>query len=443
MIDKFDSVAIHSTMFLGRSSFHFPSFRLILLGSFFSFLLFFFYSTPLSPKLRHQSSCSPRDYADGKWVFYPRTNANKMTAPDDAIRFSGFQGCASSREFFWHLASDRENQWDRFPAAHSWQWSPGPDCKGMSVFHPQALLKHLVEDGGWLLVGDSVTENHFFSLSCILYPHVLGYPDYSSPAHFDRAQIQHLYLNPDSPLVNSLHPPAGFNITQTPLVSFRRVDLLLTQKELIAMYHTANPDAPKDFEMFSDEATWTLSPSVYLEQFTAPLPESNYRTMVVSTAGHWTTNLFRGFWNETKNEDGFGMDRLIEFFEAAMSQWANEVQTTLQEHERAGNGKRRAVVRAYLPGHEDCHDHRIPWIEIQPFVWNWWNWANIKDFNKVFEKVLSARRLYPDVHFLPIDRPGRLRPDAHASGDCLHIMTGAGVLEGWSEYIWHFVKREV
>ena len=50
---------------------------------------------------------------------------------------------------------------------------------------------------------------------------------------------------------------------------------------------------------------------------------------------------------------------------------------------------------------------------------------------------------YPSLHFLPIDRPALLRPDAHASGDCLHFMTGAGVLEGWTQYVWHFVRYEI
>jgi len=67
---------------------------------------------------------------------------------------------------------------------------------------------------------------------------------------------------------------------------------------------------------------------------------------------------------------------------------------------------------------------------------------------------------YPDVHFLAIERPARLRPDAvslfdpfisfiylsftqHATGDCLHIMAGAGVLEGWTHYIWHYVSKEL
>ena len=58
------------------------------------------------------------------------------------------------------------------------------------------------------------------------------------------------------------------------------------------------------------------------------------------------------------------------------------------------------------------------------------------------QAVLDSRK-YPDIHFLPIDRPALLRPDAHSAGDCLHIMSGAGVLEGWTQYIWHYVTVEL
>jgi len=275
----------------------------------------------------------------------------------------------------------------------------------------------------------------------MLYPHVLGSPNYTENPYFDRAWPQHLHLDPHSPIVHRLKFPRGFNISTTPLVSFRRVDLLFSQQELVDIYHSANPDAPSNFKLFSHEAVWTLSPSEYMDIFTAPLPQANYHTMIVSTAGHWTTTMFSGFRDESKSSKGYGIDGVLKLFETAMPRWAQEVQSILDR--TAGNNKRRVVIRAYLPGHEDCHDHREPWTKVKPFVWNWFNWGNIWEFNQIFERVLSPRNLYPDIHFLPIDRPARLRPDAHAAGDCLHIMTGAGVLEGWTEYIWHFITREV
>ena len=125
----------------------------------------------------------------------------------------------------------------------------------------------------------------------------------------------------------------------------------------------------------------------YLEIFQKPLPEGNYGTLVISTAGHWTTTLLRGFRDESKGENaGFGIDNMFPFFEKAMTKWADTIQDALTtDRGTAGGRSRQVVVRAYLPGHEDCHSHRQPWTEWQPFKWKWYNWAWISDFNKVFE----------------------------------------------------------
>lgn len=221
-----------------------------------------------------------------------------------------------------------------------------------------------------------------------------------------------------------------------------------------------------------------------MPMFTASLPEANYGTLIASTGGHWTTTVFHGFRNESRKDSGYGIEKVLEFFDHAMKKWAADVQEALYADQRLGNGglkaPRRVVVRAYLPGHEDCHNIFEPWTYLHKPNWDWYNWSWIKDFNAIFQvrilagaldlkliyihyqRILSMPR-YPDIFYLPIDNPALLRPDAvglcipygfkkkftyqffsqHASGDCLHIMTGVGVMEGWSHYIWHFVSREL
>ncbi|KAI0369631.1 hypothetical protein BV20DRAFT_945641 [Pilatotrama ljubarskyi] len=394
---------------------------------------------------RPRATCPPRSWASGKWVPKPPpTNRTNFTKSSDAYEFLGFEGCASTREVYWHLAADNDRLWDRFPGVASWQWSPPEDCQVRDL-DPTALVRDLVEQGGWLLVGDSVTENHFFSLSCLLYPHVRATPDYIENPYFDRGWPQNLYLDPSSPLVSKLSFPPGFDIETTPLVTFRRIDLLFEPAALDALYRSLHPDSPlvaQNASLFSDEASWNLAPSEYMKIFTSPLPRGNYATMIVSTGGHWTTTLFAGLKDPELPKDG--IQNVVDFFGEAMEAWAREVQTLLDQAEREERNRRslQVVVRAYLPGHEDCHDHREPLEEYTPGRWGWYNWNQIGDFNRQFEAVLESRK-YPDIHFLPIDRPALLRPDAHSAGDCLHIMTGAGVLEGWTHYIWHYVTVEL
>jgi hypothetical protein len=266
-----------------------------------------------------------------------------------------------------------------------------------------------------------VTENHFFSLSCTLYPHVRATPNYTENPYFDRAWPQNLYLNPGSPLVKTLSLPEGFDVAETPLVTFRRNDLLLTRAELEAlhrakhpeMYENAGSGAGKDgFALFSGEQYWSQSPREYFEWFTAPAP-MRYGTLFTNTGGHWTTSLFAGFHEE--DAEGHGIRPMLDFFGSAMERWAREVQTLMdgerarEERElrervalgRAGRRKgkplrREVVVRAYVPGHEDCHDFGEPWTEFHPeiaFRWKWYNWAWFEDMNAIFKVRRPPRAL--------------------------------------------------
>lgn len=244
-------------------------------------------------------------------------------------------------------------------------------------------------------MADSVTENHFFSLSCILYPHVIATPFYAPGQNWDRGWPQNLYLNPNSPVVNNITFPPKFNITSTPLVTFRRIDILFSKSELNALYHIQHPYFSPNDTLFSEEAVWTKPLHEYLDIFLAPPPKGNYGTMIVSTGGHWTTTLFSYFRDEEKKDSGYGIDGVLDFFELAMQGWAAEVQTALSKEERRlgvkrGRKGKKVVVRAYLPGHEDCHSFRQARKEVQPFVWNWYNWGNIWDFNARFQVCFSG-----------------------------------------------------
>lgn len=355
----------------------FPSFSKRLIGlltlATFLFALSTFYTSTSSLKSSFGLSsilhtCSPADYSDGEWAYSPHTAKSNMTQQEDALTFSGFTGCASSREFFWHLAADKKEQWDRFPGAQSWKWVPGQKCTGLRPLDARELIKDLVEDGGWYLVGDSVMENQFFSLSCILHGHVIATPDYTTGESWDRGWPQNLYLAPTSPLVASINFPVNFDITKTPLITFRRIDILFSKEELIQIHREIQPPGTilEDDSLFGEQAVWTLPFSEYNTEFTAPLPRGNYKTMVVSTAGHWTVETF----SKTSPP---GIDGVLNLFKHAMERWAEKVQAHIKTSDQAAGltwrlgplakkaRRKRVVVRAYLPGHEDCHSFREPW----------------------------------------------------------------------------------
>ncbi|KAG2123765.1 hypothetical protein DEU56DRAFT_983755 [Suillus clintonianus] len=432
--------------------------KFVLLGVFITFVIALYtFSSPYSFRLsewspllslqRQRSSCTPEQWSSGRWVYTPTSDLETLTRPEQALALAGFQGCAADREYRWHLGVDFEEQWGRFPNVSSYKWVPSSQCN-VQPLNGAAMIKDMVENGGWFLIGDSISENHFFSLSCLLYPHVRATPNHTLNAPYDHAWQQNLYLLPTSPIISEITMPEGFSFEHTPLVSFRRVDLLLNGTELDALYHSsafpgglANSDIEnpisiptKAESLFGREPFWSVSPSEYVTAFLDSPPNANYGTLVVSTAGHWTTSTLGAFHDK---------NGILGFFKFAIRAWASEVQDAITEYRKKG-GKRpkQVVVRAYLPGHENCHNIFDPTEDITPWVGVPWNWPWIPDFNTEFQELLSTSPEFPDIFYLPIERPGRLRPDAHVTRDCLHIMSGAGVLEGWSHYIWHFVTRE-
>lgn len=325
-----------------------------------------------------REKCPAEAYAAGSWTpahkFPPGT---KMKEKTDAVAFAGFEGCAADREFFWHLGADRPEQWEnRFPMAYDYDWSPADNCK-IRPFNREALVADLVQKGGWLLIGDSVTENHFFSLSCLLYPHVRATPNYTENPYYERHWQQDLFLLPTSPLIPKLKFPKGFSIENTPLVTFRRVDLLLSRTELEGLYSSIyTPGA--NFSLFSDEALWSLSPYEYVGQFTSE--ENNYQTMIINTAGHWTTTVFQGM--KDSGDKGGGVGNILYFFQHATAMWADLVQKLLKE---SGRDDRQVIVRPYHSGHENCLNIFEPYTYIHEYTNQWYNWNWITEYNDIFQ----------------------------------------------------------
>ncbi|KAJ1300925.1 hypothetical protein OPQ81_003351 [Rhizoctonia solani] len=416
------------------------------------------------------TQCSPAEFSDGAWepkspesyplehflALYPfnasdpdalkKTYAPTPEVTRDPLAPLGFAGCASGRERTWHLGMhddgtpDHPEMWEYVVRGASYDWVPrSTSCRKYNEkVDAEQFVTMLVEQGGWFLVGDSVSEQHFFSMSCLLYPHVRATPDYGpTGGGGPRDWPQNLYLNPSSPLISQLKPPVGFDMERTPLVTFRRVDLLFDKPELDAIHRAMHTNASGDVPdtLFGPEAaeSYNLSPNTYLEQFTQPLPEGNYRNLIVSTAGHWTTGSLPGARDPDDTKAGATNPAVYKTFVEAVRVWTNQVSSALINDSK----ERQVLIRAYLPGHEyDCHKEPGPLTEVREFSQEWYNWSWIGRMNEAFKAAIASKG-NSRIKFLGLDRMALLRPDAHALSDCLHIQVGAGIFEGWSRYIWH------
>lgn len=233
------------------------------------------------------------------------------------------------------------------------------------------------------LPADSITGNHFFSVSCVLGRHARAGPDTEWP--------NHIFLSRDSPLIPALNFPEGFDIDKTPLVSFQRLDVLYDLPELVD-FHKTLYGTPTNFTLFDENVpVYSLSPSYFMPMFTAP--RTNYGSLIVSTAGHWSTLLFHGYYDARTPDTGYGVDGILEFYRHVVKRWVWEIQESLYEDQRRGTrGKfrpRQVVMRSYNPGHEHCHDYTEPWTVVQPYKENLYNWPWIKDFNKITKVSLG------------------------------------------------------
>jgi len=112
-----------------------------------------------SPSSSH--GCTPKAYSSGKWVWAPKTNITEMTSKEQSLLFSGFETCGADGLFWWNLAAANPERFFRFPKAQSYAWEPSSKCQGLEQVNPEALVKHLVEVGGWYIIGG--TFSSFFS----------------------------------------------------------------------------------------------------------------------------------------------------------------------------------------------------------------------------------------------------------------------------------------
>lgn len=108
-----------------------------------------------------------------------------------------------------------------------------------------------------------------FSLSCLLYPHVIHVVAEGHSQDMSRAQD--LMLDPNSPLATSIQFPLHFNLATNPLISFRRADLLHSRPELLKIQASIY-DSRQYPVVFGADKRWTFDRSrdYYFNEFTAP-----------------------------------------------------------------------------------------------------------------------------------------------------------------------------
>lgn len=148
-----------------------PAWKLIALGGSLTFLLTLYTMHPSSAPLKqslygmfnqaplevvHTSTgCTPQQWSAGQWRSIPPRAKPEVTRPEDVLALDGFEGCAADREYYWHLGAEQD-QWSRFPDVASYVWTPPGECNARPL-EKEEMVRDMVEEGGWLLVGGEYT----------------------------------------------------------------------------------------------------------------------------------------------------------------------------------------------------------------------------------------------------------------------------------------------
>lgn len=181
----------------------------------------------------------------------------------------------------------------------------------------------------------------------------------------------------------------------------------LTEIETIFNGGGWRPGPGENTTLFGSEPRWTISVAEYLNDlFFHPLPEANYHALIVNTASHWSLALFSGLPH--------GFTDIMDLFRVIMNNFVYQAGRQLDLHQSDGK-QREVVIRDYLTGADNCHSDETmyggPLKEVPNITTDEMFWAWIPIMNRVVENAV-AERAHPHVTYLPIDRPGRLRPEA-------------------------------
>jgi len=106
---------------------------------------------------KNTSQCHPNDFVSGYWMRRP--TAKPVYTHQDALRSSGILGCASNREYGWHLGLEWGRPNEEFPYREwrgnvsAYDWIPGEGCEAYRRVDRELFVIQLVEEGGWLVLG--------------------------------------------------------------------------------------------------------------------------------------------------------------------------------------------------------------------------------------------------------------------------------------------------
>lgn len=332
--------------------------------------------------------CNTDTYNDGEWVSRsglqglegdeaPNKDLASLAAMtvQDIFNKSGYH-CPEIT--FSHFCGKRKGPSELERAAEIADWVWKPDCE-IRPFDPTAMVHRFIQKGALLIVGDSLSEEQFISLACLLGQHIQMNKQVSEPVTGIKKNpfvSRTLNLRQESPLRRLL--PADDQ--DRDLVVWIRSDLLAQHHDFsIVLPDQDLPDGT--YQPTTQKWTHVLLAARHNSRSKVKL-ENVFAYAILSTGPHWA--LHRWGWDESQTS----------LLLAKYNEMVRQVTSFVVGH--AASRGIKVFIRSSVAGHEKCTTNHFPLVDDPP-IDSLFNWPLFHRFNDYWKVRTSCTRFRPTL----------------------------------------------
>ena len=361
-------------------------------------------------------------YAEGRWVHRPFQSPDSVASLHEQARYKCGQYWSDSRVLEHFLCGHRSKEdLDVTTTIMQWMWVPEMCSLPQSNIQLQHLIKNFLSKAqgtSFVFLGDSIMEEQFISIRCLLGEHV----EKEASNYFVASSNISFTFEKNVLLINTATQRVDDPLRRDLPYSSRGNDSLpptIKSKSYLQDLEKAN---------LEDEKTWENSTQFKSSPSFGHLIRGSNVTLVFSQGSHWHGNL-----------DNYIM-------------MVKDVLKYLQ----ANFGGSRILFRAIGHGHHGC---TTPGIHLEPKTprkpdpqekldvirdMSKYNWRMFPHWNDIWKYEIDALQDHR-IHFMDISPMTQRRADAHVGfrweQDCLHWCL-PGVIDYWNYLLFSIITHE-
>ncbi|KAI8064505.1 GDSL/SGNH-like acyl-esterase family found in Pmr5 and Cas1p-domain-containing protein [Gongronella butleri] len=345
--------------------------------------------------------CTIPQYTQGEWIRTPVRSRNNAHSFELKLDYT----CEHHFHHKCYLRNDKEFM--RAKDIAGWRWQPS-QCDKLE-FDAFAFAKHLSKHP-LLLVGDSISQLQYESLTCLLgsYMELLSNPSKNITGGDQTIKPNQMAYAPADVDISSLKK-------NEPSVAYLRSDHLVRVDDL----ELIKPHE-KEGKLFTKGHNFAWVQAL-----------ENFDYIILNTGAHWHRDVE---WGAAASQD-----ELMDAFRRGMSNVFSHLKEVVQPHQRV-------FVRSSPFGHAHCSKYKKPVVNPlapptgQPGEYEWHMFAL---FDQVWKEWIDEEQ-DPRFTFFDVAPMTNLRPDAHSKPDrdCLHTCL-PGPVDDWNRFLYHEIGRQL